>query len=379
MKSFNFRLVCLTLLLAGFNACKPSTTAPIKDPRVSAVPVTVVAITNASWDKTVSIVGTLYPKDEATISAQVEGQIEKTLVDFGDRVQNEQQIADIDTTLYEAQVEQAVGNMAKAEANLANARQNFERVEKLQKGGIASASDYDQARALLDQWNAESKAAHAMQSVAELNLHRSRVKAPFNGAVARRLVGRGDFVKVGSPLFELVNDSVLKFIFAVPERHGSLVQKGLPVTFGVDNYPGETFTGSVYLISPAVTMGSRAFSVGALVTNTSFRLKANTFGRGSLVLQKGVETPVIPLECVVSFAGVTKVFIVEGEVARSRTVTVGRIQRGLQEVLSGVHEGEKVVLTGQSRLSDGAFVSIQSRPPAPDKDKAGLAQNQASR
>src|SRR5439155_17968469 len=202
------------------------------------------------------------PKDEATIGAQVEGTVERTLVDFGDRVRTNEDLAFIDTGSYEAQLEQAVGNLAKADANLTNARKNFTRVDELKKGSVASESDYDQAKAQLDQWEAEVKAARGAASVARLNLERSKVKSPFDGAVAQRIVGRGDFVKVGSPLFNVVNDAVLKFIFQVPERYGSLVTKKLPVSFSVDNYPGETFIGSVYLISPSVSPSSRAFGVG---------------------------------------------------------------------------------------------------------------------
>ncbi|MSU21755.1 MAG: efflux RND transporter periplasmic adaptor subunit [Pedosphaera sp.] len=251
-------------------------------------------------------------------------------------------------------------------------------MQQLRKIGIASESDYDQSKAQLDQWEAEVKASRGTGTVARLNLSRSRVKAPFDGAIAQRLVGRGDFVRVASPLFDVVNDAVLKFIFPVPERHGSLVQKGLPVLFGVDNYPTESFTGRVYLIGPAVTMSSRAFSVGSLVTNTNFRLKANTFARGKLVLESAVPTPVVPLESVVSFAGVTKVFVVEGNVARSRSVTVGRIRDGLQEVIEGLKSGDTVVVTGQNRLSDGAAVAIQSTSSARSPGKPPLAKDQAS-
>jgi membrane fusion protein (multidrug efflux system) len=280
-------------------------------------------------------------------------------VDFGDRVRSNQDLAFIDTASYEAQLEQAVGNLAKADANLTNARLNFERVQKLRTNDIASASDFDQAKAQRDQWDAEVKAAHGAEGVARLNLQRSRVQAPFDGAIAQRIVGRGDYVKVGSALFNIVNDAVLKFIFQVPERYASYVEKKLPATFRVDNYPGETFTGNVYLISPAVNTVSRAFNVGALVTNTDFRLKANTFGRGELVLERGLPTPVVPLESVISFAGVTKVFVVEDRVAHGRTVKTGRIRDGLQEILDGVKLGEVVVVTGQGRLNDGSTVSIR--------------------
>ena len=190
--------------------------------------------------------------------------------------------------------------------------------------------------------------------------------------------GRGDFVKVGSPLFEVVNDSVLKFIFQVPERYGSFVQKKLPVTFSVDNYPNETFTGTVYLISPSVSIPSRAFGVGALVTNTNFRLKANTFARGSLVVERAVPTPVVPLESVVSFAGVTKVFVVENNVARSRSVVVGRIRSGVQEIVDGLKAGETVVVSGQSRPSDGAAVALPSAEPPKPGPGSALVKNEST-
>jgi membrane fusion protein (multidrug efflux system) len=324
-----------------------------------AIPVRTATVTNVAWDKTVSIVGTLYPKDEATIGAQVEGSIEATLVDFGDRLTNEQDMAFIDTGSYQARLDQAAGNLTRAEATLANARKNFERITELKKGNIASASDFDQAQAQLDQASAEVKAARGAEAVARLDVERSRVRAPFNCAVSQRMVGRGDFVGIGSPLFHVVNDSVLKFIFQVPERYGSYVQKKLPVTFSVDNYPGETFTGNVYLISPSVSMVTRAFGVGALVTNLDFRLKANTYARGWLVLEQGAPTSVVPVDAVVSFAGVTKVFVIENGVARGRAVSLGRIRDGMQEILKGLAPGESVVVSGQTKLSDGAAIVVQ--------------------
>lgn len=336
--------------------------------------VTVTTVTNVLWDRTVSIVGTLYPKDEATIAAQVEGAVEKTLVDFGDRVKSEQDLAFVDTASYAALLEQAVGNLAKAEASLTNARLNFERVQRLKQGGIASDADFDQAKSQLDQATADVKVAGGAEGVARLNVERSRVQAPFDGAISQRVVGRGDYVKAGSPLFNIVNDGVLKFIFAVPERYGSFVEKRLPVSFNVDNFPGEVFTGSVYLISPSVSAASRSFNVGALVTNTDFRLKASTFARGELVVQRAVLTPVVPLDAVVSFAGVTKVFVIENGVARSRQVELGRVRDGLQEVISGAKAGNQVVVNGQSKLSDGVAVAVQAAEAKP----ASATTNQAA-
>ena len=349
--------------------------APKTAPKNEARLVTVTTVTNALWDRTVSIVGTLFPKDEATIAAQVEGTVENTLVDFGDRVQSNQDLAFVDTGSYEALRQQAVGNLAKAEASLTNARQNFTRMQQLKQGGVASEADFDQGKSQLDQADAEVKAAAGAEVVARLNVERSQVKAPFDGAISQRVVGRGDYVKTGSPLFNIVNNGVLKFIFQVPERYGSFVEKKLPVTFGVDNFPGEVFTGSVYLISPSVSTASRSFNVGALVTNADFRLKANTFARGELTVQRAVPTAVVPLDAVVSFAGVTKVFVIENGTAHSKQVVLGRVRDGMQEVVSGVKAGEQVVVNGQSKLSDGVAVTVQA---AEAKPAAGATNTSAT-
>ncbi len=370
IKSLFPALCGLAVIMSGCQKEGPTPGAP-KEKKSTAVPVKLFTVTNAAWDREVAIIGTLYPKDSATIAAQVEGSVEKTLVEFGDRVRSNQDLAFIDTTTFEALVEQAAGALAKTEATLLNAKQNFARITKLKQDGVASESDFDTAKAALDQAEADVKAARGTLSVAKLNLAHSRVQAPFDGAISQRIVGRGDFAKVGTPLFSIVNDSVLKFIFQVPERYASYVEKKLPVSFNVDNYPGETFTGTVYLISPEVSATSRAFNVGALVTNTNFKLKASTFARGSLVIQKGAPTTVVPLDAVVSFAGVTKVFVLENNLARSRTVKAERIRDGLQEITEGIKPGDKVVISGQSRLSDGMAAIEDAGPPKQAGAKSG--------
>jgi membrane fusion protein, multidrug efflux system len=371
MKLFRTATVsALALSATLFASCSKSGADKSQTGHAKGAPVTIAKVEITPLDHALPVVGTLFAKDEATVGAQVEGQVEKTRVDFGDRVTTGQELALIDTTAYEAQSRQSAANVAKAKASALNAEQNLKRVQDLQKEKISSASDLDLAVATAEQARAEVKAAEAADAIAQLNLERSRVRSPFDAAVAERIASAGDYLKIGAPLFRIVNDAVLKFIFQVPERSASFVTKKLPVQFSVDNYPDETFTGSVYLISPSVSTASRAFSVGALVTNTDFRLKANTFARGTLVLERGVPTPMIPLEAVVSFAGVTKVFVVESDMVHARAVKVGRIQEGRQEILEGLKAGEQVVVNGQSRLSEGMKVAVQSPEGTSARDKS---------
>jgi membrane fusion protein, multidrug efflux system len=357
------RLAALLLLLLPV-ACsrQQANKGQPAPPREPAVPVTVATVELTPLDRTIPVVGTLYAKDEATLAAEVEGRVEKTLVEFGDRIQSGQLLAQIDTTTYEALARQATANLARTRANAVNAEQNLKRIQELRQRNIAPESDLDTATAEARQSQATVKAAEATEAIALLNLERSKVKAPFDAAVAERIASEGDFLKAGSPLFRVVNDGVLKFIFQVPERYAGQVRKDQPVVFSVDAWPGQTFEGGVYLISPQVNTTTRSFNVGALVQNPARKLKASTFARGELLLERAVPTAVVPLEAMVVFAGVTKVFVIESDIARSRDVQAGRVRGGRQEILGGLKPGEVIAVSGQTKLFDGAKVKVKEPP-----------------
>jgi membrane fusion protein (multidrug efflux system) len=355
-------LVALLLLLTAPGCSKPGASAVAK-PAASAaepVPVTVVRAELVPLDRSLPIVGTLYAKDEATIAAEVEGRVEVTRFELGDRVKEGQELALIDTGSYAALAQQAAARLAQAQAAATNADGELRRQLALESTGIASPADLDTARAGAESARANVAASVATAAVAQLNLAHSHVLAPFDGAVAERLVTKGDFMEKGKPMFRLVNDEKIKFIAQAPEAYAAQVQRGQTVEFTVDAFPGERFTGEIFLISPQVNTSTRAFPLGALVDNPDRRLKANTFARGEIILARAVPTLMVPLDAVVSVAGSTRVFTLDGMVARDRPVKLGRVRGGRQEVLEGLKPGELVVTSGGSRLSDGRQVALRS-------------------
>jgi membrane fusion protein (multidrug efflux system) len=369
--SFVICHLSLTALLLSVSCSKPAASSARHDADDS-LPVTVAQVDVVPMDQALDVWGTLYAKDEATLGAEVEGKVEQTRVDFGDRVAAGLELALIDTTTYEALARQAEANLAKARASADNAEQNLKRSEELRKNNIASQSDLDAARAAAEQARAEVRATEAAEAIARLNLQRAHVKAPFDAAVAERIASAGDYLKVGAPLFRVVNDNVLKFIVQAPESYAGKVVKEQQVVFWVDAYgDSQTFEGKVYLISPAVNTATRAFPFGALVQNADHRLKASSYARGKLILARNVPTPVVPLDAVSTFAGVTKVFLVDNGVARVREVSVGRVQSGRQQILSGLKPGELVATSGLSKLHDGAKVRLRETLAAREGRVAG--------
>src|ERR1051325_632476 len=116
--TFAFNLVLAVLLLLGCHKENGEATGRGGD---DAVPVTVAPVALVPLDRTLPVVGTLFAKDEATLGAAVEGQVERTMAEFGDRVKAGQEIAQIDTTTYEALARQAAANLSRTKAAAANA------------------------------------------------------------------------------------------------------------------------------------------------------------------------------------------------------------------------------------------------------------------
>ena len=345
-------------LVVVLSACSKAPKEPVRMARDDAIPVTTAQVAEVPLDRALDVVGTLFAMNDAAIAAQVEGQIEKTLVDFGQHVVARQEMALIDTASYEALANQSAAAVTKAKANAVNAEQTLKRVIELQQSRISSASDLDSATATAEQARAEVKAAEAAEAVARLNLKRSHVVAPFDGTISERLANCGDYVKTGASLFRLVEDNELKYIVQVPEKHAAEIKPDQVIQLSVDAWPGEVFEGKVYLVSPSVNLATRAFNVGARIPNTQRKLKANSFARGILILRRAVPTPMVPIEAIVNFAGVTKVFVIKDGVAHGRDVSVGRIQDGRQEVVEGLQPGELVATTGTTKLFENAKVRL---------------------
>ena len=164
---------------------------------------------------------------------------------------------------------------------------------------------------------------------------------------------------------ELVIANPIRLWANVPERYRGVVKLGEPVRLGAQSRPDETFEGRVQRINPAVDTTSRAFSVEAIIPNAEGFLRPGGFARGEIITARSAEAVVVPIESVYSFAGVTKIFLVEDGRARGYAVRPGRqYERGIEVIPTDTPlpaEG-LVVATGQSvlaKLAEGTPVIIR--------------------
>ena len=348
----------LPALAAALCACGKSSPAPAGPHRDDAVPVTLAEAKRVPWERRIALVGALLPNQQARIAAEVEGSIETTLAEVGDVVTTDQPLAQIDTASYKGQVSLYTANLAKAEANAQNQSENLERLQQLKKTGAVSTTDFDQVVAAQKQAVAEVAAVKAQLGSAQTALRRSLAKAPFAGALTERAVNTGDFVRIGTVMFQIVDDSTLKFRAEVPERDAARVKLGGLVRLKVDAYPDRTFEGKVSWINPAANADTRSVGIEARVENSERLLKANFFARAELITDTAASTLVVPVDAIVSFAGVTKVFIAEKDLAQPREVVLGGTRGEEQEILSGLDGGERVIVGGRTKVQPGSRIAV---------------------
>ena len=185
------------------------------------------------------------------------------------------------------------------------------------------------------------------------------VTGPIKYAITRRSVAEGQMLRQGDPVVDLVIENPLRLWTNVPERYSSQVQLDQPVRITVASHPGETFEGTVTRINPSVDPVSRTFQVEAVVPNASGTFRPGGFAKASILTDRTSEATVVPIESIIKFAGVTKLFVVDGQHARPIDVETGLEGKGWVEVTGELPEQARVVTTGQTQLADGTPVIIR--------------------
>ena len=329
--------LCATLL----SAQAPGSRGP------AATPIRTAPIEARTLEQTVAFSGSLASPEDATVGAEVEGRVVAIAADLGDAVGRGRVLARINPDEYRFRLEQAEAARKEAEANLT-------RAQELSKEGIVSPKDLDNARVAAARANADA-------DLARKRFADTDVKAPFAGAVAQRLVSVGEYVKVGQSLFQVVMTNPLKLTGEVPERHLGQIRPGAAVRLRLDAFPGQTFSGTLTRVAPAIQVQSRAFRVEARIPNPKGLLKPGAFAGAIVVVGRDTGALVVPEAAVTVFAGVAKIFVIEGGVARERRVTVERRLPDGRVALKGegLRAGLSVAVAGLARLGDGVAVAVQ--------------------
>jgi membrane fusion protein (multidrug efflux system) len=175
--------------------------------------------------------------------------------------------------------------------------------------------------------------------------------------VARREVSRGDYVRPGQPLLEVVALDPIEVDFSVAERDSARVALGQPVYVTVAPYPNEQFAGEVSAVSPVIDPRTRTMRVKARIPNTDGRLRPGLFARTDLGVAKRSNVVFVPAEAILQRAEGEVLFTVGADDRAHRVIVKTGAQRdGRIEIVEGVAPNDHVVIAGQAGLVEGAAV-----------------------
>jgi RND family efflux transporter MFP subunit len=376
----NGSAVCLAagIFVAGLCAgcSKSSDDESAAKPESTVAQVTLTQATRADISRFLQLTGSVaaVPNRDVKVSALVPGRITEMNVAEGDKVVAGQLIAKIDDRSFRDQLSQAEAGVAQAQANVENAKLNLARNDDLVQRGISARKDLEDARTEQTVMSAALKQAEAALSTTRLQLSRTEIHSPISGTVVKRFVSDGEQVDgtAAAPIVEIAALSEVELMANVPAADLARMPVGEVIQINSAALPNKTFTGHVVAVSPAVDPATNSGLVRIRIPNASGDLRLGMFLGAQVPVETHLKALTAPPQAIYrDQEGNPRVFLVTGDTATSTPVVLGIETPDRVELLTGVKEGDNLILTGGYGLGDKAKVSVQSgqSPATPASDK----------
>jgi multidrug efflux system membrane fusion protein len=335
------------------------------------VPVTGGTVAAADVPVFLNALGTVQAYNMVTIRSRVDGQIVKVAFNEGQDVKAGSPLIEIDPRPFQAALDQAQAAKAKDEAQLTGAQLDLARYSQLVGTGYQTRQSYDQQKALVGQLQASIKADEAQIETARLNLGYADIRAPFDGRLGIRMVDVGNMVRA-TDATGLITISQLKPIFVsftVPQEHLHKIhekQAGGELTvlaYGGDNKT-QLSEGKLTVIDNAIDQPTGTIRLKGTFANTDERLWPGEFVNVRLILSVHKGAPTVPAQTVQDGPNGRYAYVIkEDNTVERRTVEVSAVQDGIAVVTKGLSIGDRVVVDGQYRLTNGARVKVEATAP----------------
>ncbi len=341
MKAVRFFIFAGTLaMVAGCgNGNSSSTTAEQQTAQERIASVSVMAVTAKDVPQEDVYTSTVEAYATNNIAPQSPSRIQKIYVEVGDFVRAGQIVAKMDDV-----------SLNQTRLSMTNDSLEYHRLKGLYEEGGVSKSDLD----------AMELKYNVTRSQYENILENTILRSPISGVISARNYDRGDMY-TGNPIYVVEQITPVKLLVGISEADYTKVKKNDSVEITVDAIPGRTFAGRISRIYPTIDPSTHTFTSEIQVANADHALRPGMYARVKVLF--GVNHSVtVPDNCIVKQQGsaIRSVFVLqEDSTVRERVVTLGRHFEEEYEILSGLGEGETIVVKGQASLKDGEKVNVQ--------------------
>lgn len=355
------------LLLAGL--ALPATALAQDSP--AGVPVTTIVPRRQDVPVTLRTIGTVQAFQSVIVRARVDGTLDRVLFTEGQTVKAGDLLAELDPRPYRAVLEQAVAKRASDEATLANARSDLQRYSELAQTQAASRQRLELQRATQAQAEAAVQGSEAAISAAAINLSFTRITAPIDGRVGLRAVDAGNFIRAADPngpgLVTLTQVHPIALIFTLPQDQLPALQAAIrrekpAVIANSSDDKVRLSEGKVMTVDNVIDATTGTIRVKAQFANDDDRLWPGQFVNVRVRIDTRRDALTIPSEAVQRGPAGLFVYVVKpDQTAAQLPIEVAQDDGQLAVVSSGLVGTEAVVLTGQSRLTNGAQTVATAR------------------
>jgi RND family efflux transporter MFP subunit len=301
----------------------------------------VESIPSVRW---IEYAGILSAKRKIDVACELGGIIERLYFEKGDRVNEDQLLAEIGTTTVVIELQNAEAALRKAGAVLSEAENNYKRIEKLYETHVVSKSELDSAKMSYETALASRDQAEASLALIKDRLTKSRLRAPSNGIIAFRDVDEGEVIAPGAVITRIVDLDGMKVDVSVNEKDIHLLDAKKAFPFTVDAIPGEEYLCRLSFISPAADPATRSFCVEMAVEKRDPRMADGMTARIRLALSRKDKSIKIPSEWLAEKNGKMGVYIATDGKAIFREVTLGSYYDRRVEIVSGLSECDMVIV-----------------------------------
>ena len=351
---------------AGVFLAPARNTAAAPKPQAPQPSITVDVVVPAAttFARNLAATGTVRARDELVIGSDASGvRLLEVLVDVGSTVQRGQLLARGDDATLQAQLAQQDAQIRQAQAELTQARANVERSERIRDSGVYSIEALQTRQTNAEAAAAKLELARALRRELEVRIAQTRVVAPANGVISKKMATVGGVVQPGNELFRLIRDGQIEWLAELPSHSIARVQPGTKARVTLDD--GNSVDATVRMVAPTIDAATRNGLVYATLP-AGTGLKPGALAKGELLLADA-QAFALPETSVLTRDGYPFVFIVGRDgLARLTRIETGSRQRGMVEVM-GLSGDARVVTTGAGFVKDGDLVRLASDPAQPQQ------------
>ncbi len=323
-------------------------------------PVEVSPVTNEVVEKKVTLTGTVFPRTKSVLAAEVEGLVERVLVEEGDFVRKGEKVAELGASIYRLRLKEAEAALKETEQRYLQAKADLKRSEDLvAKGFIAEkevTDDRFETQALLKKLNQHEAEIARLKDF----LEKTQIYAPFSGEVIKKHTEVGQWVDKGGSVVTLIDLSRVHVMVSVPERYIVRLKVGQAASVTADALGEETYQAKIDAIISEGDAEARVFPVKFEVGNREFKLKSGMLARVTFATGHSRTALMVPKDALVNRGRETVVFVVLDGAAKEVRVRVGSYHGNKAEVVGRISAGDPVVTRGNERLRDGQPVRVLS-------------------